>query len=303
MFFDTDVEYSSANLKINDFNSDGHNDIVYRVDNDLYVFTQQHGKFNSQPIIAHLNFNRPLDNRYDQFGEDQSNLTTHTFLAMEDLNQDGQLDIVTQLTKSSGLLDKSSSYRVYLGQQGQSQTIFASEPDAQIHSKGMQFELKLVDFNGDNHFDLVSPSYELGVGSIIASLFSSSADLDIAFHPMNNGNSYNSKPITEKEITVNFNLSSGQRVYPLMVIEDFDGDGNKDLLTGHGGKKIYLRPAESGKRVFARRAQKFNVKLPRDGRLVSAAKFNDDNKTDLIIRYDRLDGKDFSKQIKVLMAR
>lgn len=288
---------------VNDFNNDGETDIVYRFDNDLYVFTQKQGQFNAEPIVQNLGFKHPLDNRYDQFDKDQSNLTTHVFFNMNDLNADGRMDIITQVTKSAGLLDKSSSYQIYLGQQGKTITQFPSEPTATISSDGLQFELKLIDFNDDGHLDIVSPSYELGVGSIIASLFSSSADLDIAFHPMIDGNKYNAKPITEKEITVDFDLSSGQQVYPLLILADFNGDGSKDLLTGHNGKKLYLRPAQTGKRQFARRAEKFNIKLPRDGRLINTGKFNDDNKTDLIVRYDRLDGKELSSQIKVLLTR
>lgn len=299
----TGTEYVSAELMVNDFNNDGENDIVYRYNNDLYIFTQKQGLFSAKPIVQNLGLSHPLDNRYDQFSEDQSNLTTHTFFNMSDLNADGRMDIITQVTKSAGLLDKSSSYRVYMGQQGEQLTEFPSDPSATISSDGLQFELKLVDFNGDGNLDIVSPSYKLGVGSIIASLFSSSADLDIAFHPMIEGKSYNTKPITEKEITVDFDLSSGQQVYPLLILADFNDDGSKDLLTGHGGKKLYLRPAQSGKRVFSRRAEKFKIKLPRDGRLISAAKFNDDEKTDLIVRYDRLDGKELSSQIKVLLTR
>ena len=108
VLFDTGAVYINAELMINDFNSDGENDIVYRFDNDLYVFLQTtKGQFATKPIVQNLGFKHPLDNRYDQFNEDQSNLTTHTFFGMNDLNADGLMDMVTQVTKSSGLLDKS----------------------------------------------------------------------------------------------------------------------------------------------------------------------------------------------------
>ena len=150
---------------------------------------------------------------------------------------------------------------------------------------------------------MVSPSFEIGVGSIIASLFSSSADLDIAFHPLLKGEQqYASKPLVKKEITVNFNLSSGQQVYPLMLIDDFNGDGQKDLLTGHNGKKLYWRKGEGNQRTFARRAKKFKIDLPKNGKFVKSRDFNQDGKADLVVRYDRLDGQELSRQLKILLT-
>lgn len=306
IYFNDSSIYISADLAVIDFNSDGNTDIVYRVDNQLYVFFQKTTGFNRQALVLPLKLADPLMNRYEQLDEDQSDLTVHTFFEMLDLNRDGHLDLITQMTKSSGLLDKSSSYQVYLGQPGKSHSQIPSKPNSIIRSEGMQFELNVVDFNDDGDLDLISPSYELGIGSIIASLFSSSADLDVAFHPLIENKGYLSDPISQREITVEFDLSSGQRVYPLMLIEDFTGDGRKDLLTGDGAKKLYLRPAHKAhnkRRLFAAKAQRFRVPLPKDGRLVSAKQLNDDNKVDLIIRYTSLDDGDLYSRIKLLLTK
>jgi len=302
-FRNNSAVYSGAPVLVNDFNFDGEVDLIFRLESDLHIFLQQNGQFARKAKVQPLNLDLQLNLEHDEFREDQSNLTSHWVRLMVDLNKDGLLDLITQVTKSAGLLDKSSRYHIHFGQKQDGTTTFNPKQDAVIATEGLQFELKLVDFNDDDLIDLVSPSYELGVGSIIGSLFSSSADIDIAFHPLIKGQGYSEKPKVTKELTVDFNLSSGQQVYPLLLVADFDGDGISDLLTGHSGKKIYWRKGEKTKRVFARRAEKFKMKLPRNGQLISGNDFNQDGKMDLLLRYDRMDGIDLSKQLKVLLSQ
>jgi hypothetical protein len=304
--------YAGSPVFLADFNFDGETDLIFRSQSNLLVFFQSKGVFTTKVKKVALNLALPLTDDYDDLNKDHSNKVSHSFFRLTDLNNDKILDLLTKVTKSSGLFDKSSQYQVYFGNKSgnkgvksnpqQSEVEFPQTPHSVISSKGLQFELTLVDINGDKTLDLISPSYELGVGSIISSLFSSSADLDVMFHPLLDGN-YQSEANLEKELTVDFDLSSGQNVFPLLKISDFDGDGRKDLLLGHGSKKIYLYKGVNGGRLFAKKSQRFKIPLPRDGKLVTHKDLNNDGKTDLVIRYDKLDGEGLSKSMRVLLAQ
>ncbi len=305
--YDNSAAFSGVEVFVADYNFDDQLDLVYRVGSALHVFTQNDGKFSTSATITPLTTSLPLSDEDDDFSKDQSNLRIHRFYKLIDLNNDKMLDLITKVTKSSGLLDKSSQYQFYFGHKSANTTNailqFSEEPDSVISSPGMQFELELVDFNGDEQLDLVSPSFELGIGSIIASLFSSSADLDVMFHSLKAGSRYHKKPNLEKELSVDFDLSSGQRAYPLLKISDFDGDGMNDLLIGHGSKRVYLYRGIDNKKLFKRKPAKFRLKLPRNGQLIAANDLNNDGRTDLIVRYDKLDGTVLHGEMKILLSK
>ncbi len=304
LFRNNSAVYNASTLYLGDYNFDGLPDLIYRVKSQLHIFLQTTSGFATKPTEYALSLAQPLSDEYDDVERDHSNMRIHSFYRLMDLNGDKVLDLITQLTRSSGLFDKASQYQVYFGaKNAQGVMAFGSTPDSVIGSKGLQFELQLQDFDGDNRLDLLSPSYELGVGSIIASLFSSSADLEIGFHRLGSDGRYAAKPNLEKELTVDFDLSSGQNVYPLIKVNDFDGDGINDLLLGHGTKKLYLFNGEQGDKLFARRAEKFRIPLPRDARYIASADLNQDGKTDLVIRYSKLDSKNGYKQMKILLAQ
>jgi hypothetical protein len=303
LFRNNSAVYISSQLYVSDFNFDEQIDLVYRVKSELHVFLQRNGVFATKALVIPMDLALPLTDDYDNLDKDHSDRVTHSFYKLIDLNNDRVLDLITQVTKSSGLLDKTSQYQFYFGQKGKQGVHFLKQPHSVASAPGLQFELTLVDFDADEQLDLVSPSYDLGIGSIISSLFSSSADLDIAFHSLKNNNSYHSKPNLEKELTVDFDLSSGQEVYPLLKVNDFNGDGLKDLLMGYGTKKMYLYHGVKSKKLFARRAQKVSIKLPKNGQFVAVKDLNNDGKTDLVIRYDKLDGKSLHNQLKVLVAQ
>lgn len=304
LFRNNSAVYLGSALFINDHNFDGENDFVYRARDELHVFLQKNGVFEQKALVFPLDLAQPLSDEYDNFENDHSNMLTHSFFQLVDLNNDNMLDLITKLTRSSGLLDKDSQYQVYFGNKTEQGFVgYKKQPDSVIASEGLQFELKMMDFDGDEKLDLVSPSYDLGVGAIIGSLFSSSADLDIGFHKLNGSGIYNKKPNLERELTVDFNLSSGQNVYPLLTINDFNGDGVNDLLIGYGTKRVHLYPGEQGSsKLFERRAKRYTVKLPRDARLIASEDLNQDGKTDLVIRYGRLDGEGLNQQMKILLA-
>ncbi|MFT4924999.1 MAG: hypothetical protein ACI8WB_001089 [Phenylobacterium sp.] len=308
--------FSAAELFLADFNFDGRKDLIYRIESQLHVFLQksgdQKGQFESVAKVSDLTLALPLSDEDFDFSEDQSNLVTHSFYELMDLNNDNILDLITQVTKSEGIFDKTSKYQFYFGQRGPTDkgaddksvlTHFPVKADSVISSKGMQFELSLEDMDGDKRLDLISPSFELGIGSIVSSLFSSSADLDVMFHSFNDDKGYDSKPNLEKELTVDFDLDSGQEVYPLLKISDFNGDGINDLLLGYGSKRIQLYSGVKGEKLFERRAKKIKMALPKDGGLVVTRDFNHDGRTDLLIRYDKLDGEGLAGEMKLLLAK
>ena len=117
------------------------------------------------------------------------------------------------------------------------------------------------------------------------------------------GDGYKAKASASRELTIDFDLGSGQLVFPLIRVADFDGDGLSDLLMGHGNSRINLYAGVNNGKLFARNKQKFATALPKNGQMVVTNDLNRDGKMDLVIRYDKLDGAALAGQLQILLAR
>lgn len=300
--------YRHAKPYYADVNIDGLQDLLFWDKDRLQVYYQQQNRvFASHPVAYQpmVDFqNEGLTGLSIKLGgrDDQSNITEKSLFRFADLNSDGLADIITLSVHSKGVLNKKSTYEIYMGELDTSgQLTFAKTPTSVIESDGIQFQMKEIDFNEDGRTDFVVSSVEIGLGKILAALITGSISQDLQFYQMGEAG-YASKPNVVWEIKTTFSLSTGDVFYPTVLIIDINGDKLVDLLVqdGDSALKIYLGNASS--RLFNRTSLRFDIPMPDDPDLVEVADLNKDGKDDIILRYDA--GEDWlQKTVHVLISR
>jgi hypothetical protein len=221
---------------------------------------------------------------------------------LADLNSDGIPDLVTFTVYSKSVLNKTSTYDIYMGTRNDAgQLFFAEQPDSVIESKGIQFQLKEVDFKKDGHTDLVVSSVELGLARILSALITGSISQDLAFYEMG-PTGYGNKPGVVREVTTTFDLGSGAVFYPTVLMTDVTGDSLVDLIVQDGDSAINIYKGVDSSRLFTRSASRFKVAMPDNPDFVSLSDLNQDGKMDIMIRYGEPEDL-LQNQVTVLFAK
>lgn len=300
--------YRRANLYRADVNLDGLVDILFWDMDKLQAYYQTATReFSTEAVPYHspIEFhNEGLSGISFRMGngKDQSDAQEKLLFKLADLNADGLPDLVTLTVLSKGVLNKTSTYEIYMGvKNGDSQLIFPDQPDSIIQSKGIQFQLKELDFRNDGHTDLVVSSVELGLARILSALITGSISQDLAFYEMGE-HSYSEQPGTVQKVTTTFDLGSGAVFYPTVLIIDVTGDQQVDLVVQEGDDAIKIYQGIDSPRLFAKSATKFAVAMPDNPDFVSVGDLNGDGKQDIMIRYGEAEDV-LQNRITVLIAK
>jgi hypothetical protein len=301
-------EYVADELYYYDFDLDGSRDLAVLRDNRFLVFIWTGEGFRGDP--DELTLRMPLASSQDveMLEEnvadlDQSDFQLSQIFRVTDLNGDELPDVVTFTTISSGVFDKRTEYRVYLGRAGPRGVEFSSESDAMIPSDGFQVELVEIDANGNGRQDLVSTSLRLGLGKILKALFSKSMNLDVELRRMDSLGGYPARPDYRSKVQVRFSLNTGFVHYPAVRFGDFDGDGMIDLLLQDGEQRLAIHPGVADGSDFGPTASVVNTVLPRNGDLIQVVDADDDPRQDLLIGYGPGDEAPLPNQLRVLISR
>jgi hypothetical protein len=208
-----------------------------------------------------------------------------------------------RFTQSSGVLDRTNDYEIYYAQLGQQGLLFEQSPATRIRSDTTLSDLKLVDLDNDGRQEIMVSSFELGVSQIISALLSSSIEQDVFIYKMDENQRYPSKPTVSQEVEITFSLSSGRSGQPMVKLQDINGDGFKDIIFSEEDEQIKVITAlPDGKKLFNRRAEKYEVKVPKNATLITHSDVNQDNKMDLILHYSRADSAELLNKVIVLIA-
>jgi hypothetical protein len=299
--------YRHAKPYLADVNVDGLQDLLFWDGDHLQGYYQKRNRtFESHSVV----YQPPVEFQNEGLaglsmklggGDDQSNVTEKSLFRFADLNSDGLVDIITLNVHSKGVLNKTSTYEIYMGELDASdQLTFPEAPGSVIESDGVQFQMKELDFNEDGRTDFVVSSVEIALTKILAALITGSISQDLQFYQMGESG-YSDEPNVVREITTTFSLRTGEVSYPTVLIIDVNGDDLVDLLVqdGHSRLKIYAGNASS--RLFDRRPVSFDIPMPNDPDLVEVEDLNKDGREDIILRYD--DGDDRrQKTVKVLIS-
>lgn len=301
-------EFTETPLFFADFNLDNRSDIAVVIDAGLRIYQQdEQGMFATESNEIKLPFDIKALNWWeikeaDGKTVDQNKLSHRSMHRTRDVNGDNIVDLLVKFSQSEGLLERQNNFEVYLGQTVDGQLKFSETADSVISADGTVSNVKLIDLDDDKQLEIMVASLDIGVAQIIGALMSGSIDQDIYLFKMGADGHYLEEPSAEKEVELNFSLSSGKSGAPVVKAADFDGDGIKDIMLSNGEKKLKIFQGRNNKRLFKKRSDKYKILLPKDGNLVEVMDLNNDAKEDIIIRYGRQDDEKLSQQLVILFA-
>lgn len=302
------ARYTQAKLYSADINLDGKPDIVKIGEGELEVYAQlESGNFD--PIAKYSSVRLAISgldwwNKRDAYGEqlDQSSLVYRKVEELKDINNDGLTDMVVRYTKSSGVLDRVNDYEVYLGENIKGKLSFPKKPNSVIRADGTLTGLEFIDIDSDNKDEVLVAGFDIGLSQIIGALISGNIDQDVYLFKMDENSLFSDDANISKEVELNFSLTSGQSGSPVVKLADLNGDGLQDLLLSDGDDTLQIFLGSQSERLFTKRSEEINVKLPQDGGMVTSEDLNGDGKDDLLIKYGQQDDKSLQNKFKVILS-
>ena len=290
---------------------DGLSDLAIWRGNSLRVYRQLDNEtFVGEPEVMRLGLGLLSETeirvRQVQAGRgavDQQGLTDKRIFSIEDLNNDGLPDILTEETFSEGVFDKRNEFRLHFGRDKGGQLTFDEQHDAMLASEGLQFGLVETDVDGDGKQDLVVRKVRLSFGRVIRALLSGNVSLQLQFFKMTEDDDYPEQPNYVAKTAVRFSLTSGQVDIPTIKVADFDADGLQDLAIQTDSDRLSFFHGVPAEHLFDKDAVELKVDLPRNGELVAVQDVNADGRSDLVIRYNASDGPEPSQSVRLLIAK
>jgi hypothetical protein len=234
---------------------------------------------------------------------DQSKVSHRSVHEIKDINNDKISDLVIRFSKNEGVLDQNNNYEIYLGQYKDGLLSYSSKADSVISADGTISKFRIIDLNGDNKSEVVVDSLDIGVSQIIGALLSGSIDQDLYIFKMDENDNFQKEPLIEKEVELNFSISSGTSGAPVIRLADFNGDGIKDLMFSDGKKTLRINTGTSNQKLLTRRSNKHKVLLPQNGNHLKIADLDHDGKDDVVMRYGRQDDEELSHKLVFLFAK
>jgi hypothetical protein len=289
-----------------DVSLNGRQDVVFVKDGSLIVFEQRDdGSFSDVPAAhalgAYLTPDLEADLRTGD-GRDYQGLVVHRLQLFEDINGDGVADLVVRRQQYQDAIDQSDSYRIFYGRRSEQGLNFAAEPDALIHTEGMQLEPIFEDVNGNGRKDFGTITASIGIGTIIRALLTGGANMDILFYGMDDDGRFATEPDYRQRARVEISIRSGQAHMPLLRLADLRGEGSKYLVVGEGTDAMRLYAADADQ-LFVRRGERIAMQLPRDNSNVLVADLTGNGKDDLVLPFGPRDGDAQLNQLQLLLTR
>ncbi|NIS91391.1 MAG: hypothetical protein GTN98_15210 [Woeseiaceae bacterium] len=302
------VSFSSRPLVSGEMTGDDLRDLAVWRGDELQIYAQlPDDRFDGEPRVIKLRLGlqteAELQVRQDGFGAvNQDGLVETRIWSIEDLNGDDLPDVLTESLLNKGVFDKENDFRMHLGRLDGENIDFFETEDALLASSGLQYGIVTRDFDGDGRKDLLLRKVQMSFGRVIRALLSGNVSLQLHFYRMTDDDTFADKADYVAKTNVRFSVGSGQVDIPAIRVADFDADGLMDLMMQTDSDELSFQFGIREKQLFAKKAVKRDVQLPRNGELVTIEDLNEDGRADLVIRYNESDGDAPSKTIRVLIT-
>ncbi|MFQ6115283.1 MAG: FG-GAP repeat domain-containing protein, partial [bacterium] len=302
--------YSTPYILLEDFNSDGRDDLLGVYRDSLVVFCQEESGFFSQTS------KQKIELSFGDIWHGAKIQRTHieekgerTFLMkIVDLNDDAIVDVVsTRVSTRESIMNPKTEILIYFGKKDTSKSnntiYFDQAPDQIVKPGGTQLVLDILDLNQDNKFELIVPVVKVGITRLIKILLTKSVEIEAEYYEIGEDGYYQEKPKRKIKMAVRFSFRGGP-ASPVYEIEDFNGDGLLDILSSLEEKRLVIFWGDKKNVINSHVGARFNFILPQDGELVKAMDLNGDHKSDVIITYGEEDviRKRLSHGVKILLA-
>lgn len=288
---------------VSDATGDGASDISFLVGREFRIFAQTaDGTHTTTPLTSPFPFEVRGNSWRDEVlsqeqNTDQSKFREVTIYRILDLNSDGALDVITVENLASGALDRDQVLNVYTGRYQAGKLVYGAEPDTKIELNGIG-GAGFRDVNNDGLSDVVTTSANISIGKIISFLINRRVSMRTSFYMNTRDEGFTEDRDYRRTRSIRFDLSKGQTLSPPFGYADFDGDGALDLMEAdsRGRLKILAGGANDD---FTRMLGELRDTFPNEGWLVTTEDVNNDDKADIIVRYNQfgLDGDDKTSQL------
>ncbi|NRD75520.1 VCBS repeat-containing protein [Shewanella sp. VB17] len=305
--FQDSIGYTNPTLYIADMTLDGRSDIINIGEGELEIYRQtKEGMF--EEIATFFPIRQAISGidwwlKRDAFGEslDQSELTYRKVETIRDINHDGLTDLVLRYTKSTGVLDRVNDYEILLGEEKEGKLVFPKKASSVIHAEGTLTDLQFIDIDNDGKLEVMVAGFDIGVAQIIGALLSGSIDQDVYLFKMNNQDRFTKKPNIVKQVELNFSLSSGHSGSPVVKFADFNGDERQDILLSEGDRSLNIFLGTGEQSLLQKRSDELDVRLPKEGDMLTIFDLNEDGKDDILIKYGRQDEAQLLSQFRIIL--
>ena len=301
--FQKDPDFILKTPRQVDFTLDGRTDIVFNVDDNLWVYPQQaDGSFATEATVVPLGVGLTPDMQAQQRGGDGRSYEGLTITRLErllDLNGDKITDLVVQQQHYVDVMEQKYSYRIHYGRNDNGKLVFPLKADQQINTTGVQFDVLFADLDADGRLDFYTPAAEIGISKIVSALLTGSASVDWLFYKQQADGSFGTKPVHRQEVDVGISLGSGQFNLPVTAVLK-GADGKATLLKAENEDTLRSY-APVGAKLFSDKSTRQKIKLPKRAINLLVNDLNDDGKEDLVLPFGAQEAKGQTNQITVLM--